>query len=89
MKKQKEKYILFCQEENAIPIFSQPWWLDAVCDYGYWDVAIVERGGQIWATMPYYIRKRYGFTFITMRLAHILNILRVRNIIKSYHWKRN
>lgn len=66
MKKQKEKYILFCQEENAIPIFSQPWWLDAVSEGGIWDVAIVERGGQIWATMPYYIRKRYGFTFITM-----------------------
>ncbi len=62
----KEKYKEFCEENLNIPIFSQPWWLDAVSEGGIWDVAVVERGGQIWATMPYYIRKRYGFTFITM-----------------------
>ena len=62
----KEKYINFCKIEKMIPIFSQPWWLDAVCDNGEWDAAIVEKGGQIWATMPYYIRKHYGFTQITM-----------------------
>ncbi len=62
----KDKYLEFCKDELNIPIFSQPWWLDAVCDEGEWDVAIVEKGGQIWATMPYYIRKRHGFTLITM-----------------------
>jgi len=62
----KYKYKLFCEEEISVPIFSQPWWLDAVAEDGMWDVAVVEKGGKIWATMPYYIRKRYGFTFITM-----------------------
>jgi hypothetical protein len=62
----KEKYKEFREQNSNIPIFSQPWWLDAVCEDGKWDVAIVEKGGQKWATMPYCLRKRYGFTFITM-----------------------
>ena len=62
----KQKYREFCKIEKDIPIFSQDWWLDAVCGEDNWDVAIVERGGEIWATMPYYIKKKWGFTLITM-----------------------
>ena len=66
MNNKKLIYSQFCNEEKNIPIFSMPWWLDTVCDEGEWDVAIVEKGGQICATMPYYIKKKYGFTLITM-----------------------
>jgi hypothetical protein len=62
----KQKYIEFCKKEKDIPIFSQYWWLDSVCGKDNWDVAIVEKGGEIWATMPYYIKKKFGFTLITM-----------------------
>lgn len=62
----KQKYREFCKIEINIPIFSQDWWLDAVCGENNWDVAIVERGGEIWATMPYYVKKKWGFTIITM-----------------------
>jgi lipid II:glycine glycyltransferase (peptidoglycan interpeptide bridge formation enzyme) len=62
----KEKYREFCEYEKNIPIFSQDWWLDAVCGNDNWDVAIVEKGGQIWATMPYYKVKKFGFTLIIM-----------------------
>jgi len=62
----KQKYREFCKIEKNIPIFSIDWWLDSVCGEENWDVAIVEKGGEIWATMPYYIKKKWGFTLITM-----------------------
>ena len=59
----KEKYYAFCEIEKTIPLFSQAWWLDAVCA-DEWDVCLVEKGGTIYASMPYYIKQRYGFTIL-------------------------
>jgi len=56
----KEKYRAHCKAEPSIPIFSKDWWLDAVCGKNNWDVALVEKGGQIIASMPYYMIKRHG-----------------------------
>jgi len=60
----KKRYRAFCKKENKIPIFSKDWWLDSVCGYDNWDVVIIEKGGNIFATMPYYIEKKYGLTII-------------------------
>ena len=62
----KEKYREFCTAEPTIPIFSKPWWLDAVCGKDNWDVAVVEKGGRVIASMPYYIVKSSGMWTITM-----------------------
>ena len=62
----KEKYRDFCKRELNIPIFSKDWWLDAVCVDGKWDVALVEKGGEIVASMPYFIKKEGMFKVITM-----------------------
>ena len=62
----KEKYIEFCKKEIEIPIFSQYWWLDVVCGKDNWDVALVEKGGHIMASMPYFFKKRAIFNIITM-----------------------
>ena len=62
----KKKYREFCKKEKYIPLFSQAWWLDAVCDEGYWDVALVEKDNKIIASMPYYIKKKNIFTAITL-----------------------
>lgn len=62
----KEKYRKFCRVEKNIPIFSKDWWLDSVCGENSWDVAIVEKGGQIFATLPYMKSKRAIFDVITM-----------------------
>jgi len=61
----KTKYKRFCTKEDDIPLFSKDWWLDAVCDEGEWDVAIVEQNGKIIASMPYYIKKKSIFKVIT------------------------
>jgi len=58
------KYREFCNKESIIPLFSQPWWLDTVCGQDNWSVALVEKGGNIFASMPYYIEKKYGQTII-------------------------
>ena len=55
----KDLYSKLCENESTIPIFSKDWWLDAVCGDENWDVAIVEKGGEIWATMPYFIIKKF------------------------------
>lgn len=60
----KEKYQIFCKN-IYVPVFSQPWWLDAVCGENHWDVYIVERGGTYVAAMPYYLEKRNGYQLIT------------------------
>jgi len=64
----KDKYIAFCETRDDIPIFSEPWWLDAVCVDGSWDVCIVEKNGIIQATLPYYQTKLKGLSVIRMPL---------------------
>lgn len=50
----KEKYIELCNSTEDINIFSQPWWLDAVCESENWDVILYENGGKVLASLPYY-----------------------------------
>lgn len=64
----KLKYINFCKAEKGIPIFSTSWWLDAVCGKDKWDVVLVEKGGKIVASMPYYQNIIKGNIFMQMPL---------------------
>jgi hypothetical protein len=62
----KQRYLQFCAEHPDIPIFSQPWWLDAVCP-DQWDVILIEKSDRIVASFPYYKAKiRNIFTHIGM-----------------------
>ncbi len=56
----REQYRVLCEAEPSIPLFSQAWWLDALAGEGRWSVALVEKGGQVVASMPYVIHKRFG-----------------------------
>ena len=60
----KEKYRQLCKKETSIPIFSRDWWLDATAGEDNWDVVLVEKGGEIFASMPYMVTKRYIFTYM-------------------------
>ncbi len=42
---------------HKLPLFAQGWWLDAMSDD--WDVCLVERGGEIFAALPYVLRKKW------------------------------
>jgi hypothetical protein len=60
----QERYRALCESETSIPLFSQAWWLDALAGEDGWNVALVEIGGQIVASMPYVIRRRFGRVFL-------------------------
>ena len=61
----KEKYIRFCEQNDFVPIFSQPWWMDAVCVDGYWDVLLYEKDDKVLGALPYYVKKKFGLSYIT------------------------
>ena len=60
------RYRQFCQQIPGLPIFAQPWYLDAVCEGGEWDAAVVQQGEQIVAAMPYFRKKKGPFRYLTM-----------------------
>lgn len=60
----KRRYREICETEASIPLFSQAWWLDVVSE-GLWDVVLVEKSGEVLASMPYVIEVRKGFVFLT------------------------
>ena len=60
----KEKYETFLKRKYA-PVYSQPWWMDAVCLPENWDVWLYEQNGEIWAAMPYYMERRGDYLYIT------------------------
>jgi hypothetical protein len=69
----KDRYKSFCSEESDIPIFSKPWYLDAVAGEKMWNVCLIEKGGEIVASMPYIVKKKFGFKISTMpKFSHTL-----------------
>ena len=60
----KERYAQFCQT-TYVPIYSKPWWMDAVCGPENWDVWLYESGGEVLAAMPYYMEQRGPYRYIT------------------------
>jgi hypothetical protein len=63
----KDRYVSFSQKEAKLPLFLQPWYLDAVCEE-QWDVVTAEKGGQTVAVLPYFLKKKGPFYNITMPL---------------------
>ena len=64
MMNNKEIYRELCQIEKSIPIFSQAWWLDAVCGHEKWDVCIYKKNDRILGAMPYYLKKYYRYNLV-------------------------
>lgn len=63
----KERYVQFC-EKVYVPIYSKPWWLDAVCRPENWDVWLYQNGEDVLAAMPYYREQRGEYHYITKAL---------------------
>lgn len=63
----KEKYKSFC-EKVYVPIYSKPWWMDAVCGSDNWDVWLYQNGNEVSAAMPYYTEQRGEHHYITKAL---------------------
>ena len=54
MSSNKEKYKELCKA-NDVPLFSQYYWLDAVCGSNNWDVIVVEENNKVLGTLAYYL----------------------------------
>lgn len=63
----KDKYAKFC-EKVYVPIYSKPWWMDAVCGSENWDVWLYQNGEDVLAAMPYYMEQRKEYRYITKAL---------------------
>lgn len=62
----KEKYIAFCKEEEYLPIFFQPWYLDGVCPKSEWHAVVSERNGKVAGILAYYQKTKKAYTIISM-----------------------
>jgi len=59
-------YIRFCDHAPDLPLFIQPWYLDAVCEGGSWGFAQVEKAGRVAAIWPYFLKKKWGWQYVAM-----------------------
>ena len=62
----KDEYHIFCESAPDMPVFSMPWWLDAVCGKQGWDVILVKHNNEIVASFPYHIRRKIGMHLMVM-----------------------
>lgn len=50
---QQATYRAWAKTELSLPVWHQPWWLDATAGQGSWDAAIVTQGSEVLAVLPY------------------------------------
>lgn len=63
----KEAYIAFCAQPVSLPLFLQPWWLDAVTqpDGKQWDVLLARnKQGGIEAVLPFVTGRKAGMRYM-------------------------
>lgn len=68
MDEEKAIYNVFVKKAT-VPIYSEPWWLDAVCLPENWGVHVIAKSGQYIAAMPFYLSERSSYHLITK--AHL------------------
>ncbi len=67
-------YKQLCAENPGIPLFSQYWWMEAVCIDRRWDVLFArDTGGKIIASMPFLTDKKLGLRYIVQPLLSQTN----------------
>lgn len=64
----KARYRGFCATAPDVPVFAQPWYLDACCDGGTWNVVLAEEAGRVVAALPYFEKQKGPFRYGTMPL---------------------
>ena len=92
MSKNKVDYIKFCETETSVPIFMQPWWLDAVCTEGLtWNIALArDKNKNISSVLSFCEKRKCGFKKITMpHLTQFTGVWMKSLDHKSYHEKQS
>ncbi|MBO2009426.1 GNAT family N-acetyltransferase [Hymenobacter negativus] len=64
----KARYHDFCRTAPDVPVFAQPWYLDACAEGGTWDVVLAAEKGRVVAALPYFCKQKGPFRYVTMPL---------------------
>ena len=84
----KERYIKWVGQQEYVPIFMMPWWLDAVCAGKEWNVLLAQdEQGEIIGAMPYLLRKRAWLRYIVMPQQTQIGGIWVTPEITADKWK--
>ena len=62
----KARYSDFCLAAPDVPVFAQPWYLDACAEGGAWDVVLAEEKGRVVAALPIFYKQKGPFRYVTM-----------------------
>ena len=62
----KTRYSDFCRIAPDVPVFAQPWYLDACAEGGAWDVVLAEEKGRVVAALPFFYKQKGLFRYATM-----------------------
>ncbi|MEL6926823.1 MAG: hypothetical protein AAFO94_22475, partial [Bacteroidota bacterium] len=66
LKVEKNYYRQFCASTPSLPVFFQPWLLDAVCEPDGWHVIVLLDKELPVAALPYFKKQKALFRYITM-----------------------
>lgn len=64
----RQAYEHFCQQVPDVPLFMQPWYLDACCGQGQWLPLVVHRDRSVLAIWPLFLKRRTAWCYVTMPL---------------------
>ena len=56
----------FCRTAPDVPVFAQPWYLDACAEGGAWDVVLAHDNGRVVGALPFFYKKKGPFRYVTM-----------------------
>lgn len=62
----KQAYRALIQRIPDFPVFAMDWYLDSVSEEGKWDVVLLEKDKQTIGAMPYFLKQKGPFSYITM-----------------------
>ena len=62
----KALYRAFCLTAPDVPVFAQPWYLDACAAGGAWNVVLAREAGRVVAALPYFYKQKGPFRYVTM-----------------------
>ena len=65
MTKNKQQYYHFCEQNKGVPLFLKYTWFNNLYAKNEWNVAVVEKKGNIIAILPYVLTHKKGFNIIT------------------------
>ena len=88
----KDLYIEFCKKE-PVPLFSQYWWLDAVCGRENWEVLLFEKGGEIFGSFAYFKKRKAIFNGVaqpklTQCLGPYIKYPKGQGYYKKLSWEK-